>query len=193
MPDNIRDRRVSTLDPQYVKRTTNKPRPDELDAADEADDAGGAGDVSPHFGGRAQPGDVLGFETGGETTSLGDTSEDENKRRHDADKEVAEDIKKRRDELTATLASVKCRSRVAANEPAFALELARSAVALTEADARFAPQGQAPSALRDGESLFVNGSTSTKWGCSRTFADGPATALHVSLMRSDPGFRGFGW
>ena len=98
MADNSRDRRVSTIDPQYVKRTTNKPRPDELDAADEVDNAGGAGDVSPHFGGRAQPGDVLGFETGGETTSLGDTSEDENKRRQDADKEVAEDIKKRRDD-----------------------------------------------------------------------------------------------
>ena len=98
MTDKNRDRRVSTLDPQYVKRTTNAPRPDELDATDEADDASGAGDISPHFGGRAQPGDILGFETGGETTSLGDTSEDENKRRHDAEKEVAEDIKKRRDD-----------------------------------------------------------------------------------------------
>ena len=95
MTDNNRDRRVSTLDPQYVKRTTNKSRPDELDTAD---DASRAGDVSPHFGGRAQPGDILGFETGGETTSLGDTPEDENKRRDDAEKEVAEDIKKRRDE-----------------------------------------------------------------------------------------------
>ena len=72
-------------------------RPDELDAADEADDRR-RGDVSPHFGGRAQPGDVLGFETGGETTSLGDTSEDENKRRHEIEKDVAEDIKKRRDD-----------------------------------------------------------------------------------------------
>ena len=98
MTDNNRDRRVSTLDPQYVKRTTNKPRPDELDAADEVGDARGAGDVSPHFGGRAQPGDILGFETGGETTSLGDTSEDENKRRHEIEKDVAEDIKKRRDD-----------------------------------------------------------------------------------------------
>ena len=100
MTDNIRDRRVSTLDPQYVKRTTktNTSRPDELDVADEADNAGGAGDVSPHFGGRAQPGDILGFETGGETTSLGDTSEDENKRRHETEKDVAEDIKKRRDD-----------------------------------------------------------------------------------------------
>jgi hypothetical protein len=95
MIENSRDRRVRTLDPQYVKRTTNQSRPDELDAADEL---GGAGDVSPHFGGRAQPGDILGFETGGETTSLGDTSEDENKRRHDLEKDVGEDIKKRRDD-----------------------------------------------------------------------------------------------
>ncbi len=41
-------------------------------------------DVSPHFGGRAQPGDVLGIETGGETTSIGDTDEDENERRREA-------------------------------------------------------------------------------------------------------------
>ena len=95
MTDSSHDRRVSTLDPQYVKRTTTDPRPDGLDAADEADDAG---DVSPHFGGRAQPGDILGFETGGETTSLGDTSEDENKRRHETEKDVAEDIKNRRDD-----------------------------------------------------------------------------------------------
>jgi uncharacterized protein YjbJ (UPF0337 family) len=33
---------------------------------------------------RAQPGDVLGLRTGGETTGLGDTSEDEDKRRVDA-------------------------------------------------------------------------------------------------------------
>jgi hypothetical protein len=47
------------------------------------------GDVSPHAGGRAQPGDVLGVETGGERTYVGDTSEDENKRRQDAEKEAA--------------------------------------------------------------------------------------------------------
>lgn len=40
-----------------------------------------ADDVSPHPGGRAQPGDVLGIETGGETTGIGDTAEDEDKRR----------------------------------------------------------------------------------------------------------------
>jgi PRC-barrel domain len=44
-----------------------------------------AGDESPHFDGRAQPGDVIGVETGGERTSVGDTSEDENERRRDAE------------------------------------------------------------------------------------------------------------
>jgi hypothetical protein len=44
------------------------------------------GDVSPHFDGRAQPGDVIGLETGGERTHIGETAEDENKRRHDAEK-----------------------------------------------------------------------------------------------------------
>lgn len=38
---------------------------------------------------RAQPGDVLGIERGGETTSLGDTDEHENKRRRDAEEENA--------------------------------------------------------------------------------------------------------
>jgi hypothetical protein len=39
---------------------------------------------------RAQPGDVLGIERGGETTSLGDTEEDEDRRRRDAEKDAAE-------------------------------------------------------------------------------------------------------
>lgn len=39
---------------------------------------------------RAQPGDVLGIERGGETTSLGDTEEDEDRRRQDALKEAPE-------------------------------------------------------------------------------------------------------
>jgi hypothetical protein len=43
-------------------------------------------DVSPHAGGRAQPGDVIGVETGGERTYVGDTSEDENERRRNAEK-----------------------------------------------------------------------------------------------------------
>jgi hypothetical protein len=45
-----------------------------------------ANDVSPHQDGRAQPGDVLGVETGGERTHIGETTEDENKRRQDAEK-----------------------------------------------------------------------------------------------------------
>jgi hypothetical protein len=44
-----------------------------------------AGDVSPHHDGRAQPGDVIGIETGGEETHVGETTEDENKRRKAAE------------------------------------------------------------------------------------------------------------
>jgi PRC-barrel domain len=43
-------------------------------------------DVSPHYVGRAQPGDILGIETGGERTGIGDTSKDEDKRRRDAER-----------------------------------------------------------------------------------------------------------
>jgi hypothetical protein len=57
---------------------------EEVVAKDRSDTAG---DVSPHLGGRAQPGDVLGLETGGEQTHVGDTSEDENERRRDAEKD----------------------------------------------------------------------------------------------------------
>jgi len=39
---------------------------------------------------RAQPGDVLGIERGGETTTLGDTAEDEDRRRKDALEDAAE-------------------------------------------------------------------------------------------------------
>lgn len=52
-------------------------------------------DVSPHLGGRAQPGDVLGVETGGERTGLGDTDEDENDQRRDAERAARRDIKHR--------------------------------------------------------------------------------------------------
>ena len=47
------------------------------------------GDVSPHLDGRAQPGDVLGVETGGERTHIGETTDDENKRRRDAEEAAA--------------------------------------------------------------------------------------------------------
>ena len=48
---------------------------------------------SPHFEGRAQPGDVLGLETGGERTYVGDTSEDENERRREAEKRLRDERK----------------------------------------------------------------------------------------------------
>lgn len=51
------------------------------------------GEASPHLGGRAQPGDVIGVETGGERSHLGEDAGDENKRRRDAEREVS----KRRD------------------------------------------------------------------------------------------------
>lgn len=52
------------------------------------------GDSSPHFDGRAQPGDVIGVETGGEQTHVGDTAQDEDKRREAAQKD-AEKLKGR--------------------------------------------------------------------------------------------------
>lgn len=48
-------------------------------------------DDSPHFDGRAQPGDVIGIETGGERTAIGETTEDENKRREEAERAARED------------------------------------------------------------------------------------------------------
>ncbi|HEX5475932.1 MAG TPA: PRC-barrel domain-containing protein [Vicinamibacterales bacterium] len=47
-----------------------------------------AGDVSPHFDGRAQPGDVVGIETGGERTYIGDLAETENERRESAERDA---------------------------------------------------------------------------------------------------------
>lgn len=45
-------------------------------------------DPSPHFDGRAQPGDLIGVETEGEQTHLGETGKDENKRREAAEKQA---------------------------------------------------------------------------------------------------------
>jgi len=42
---------------------------------------------------RAQPGDVLGIERDGERTHLGETREDEDKRREDAEDELREERK----------------------------------------------------------------------------------------------------
>jgi len=43
---------------------------------------------------RAQPGDVLGIERGGETTNLGDTEEDEDERRRRAVEDAEEKTEK---------------------------------------------------------------------------------------------------
>ena len=43
---------------------------------------------------RAQPGDVLGVERDGERTHLGETREDEDERREDAEKAVQDDRRK---------------------------------------------------------------------------------------------------
>ena len=79
----------STLDPQRVKPVTDIRRTEDLVELDSTDVESTAGEVSPHYGGRAQPGDILGIETGGETTGIGDTSEDEDERRRDAEKAAA--------------------------------------------------------------------------------------------------------
>jgi sporulation protein YlmC with PRC-barrel domain len=70
--------RNATIPPAAGRATNDRAR-ERVMASERSDDA------SPHFDGRAQPGDVLGVETGGERTYVGDTSEDENKRRRDAE------------------------------------------------------------------------------------------------------------
>jgi len=74
--------------PSYRDTSRQREREQERIAAQ------GGDDVSPYPGGRAQPGDVLGLETGGEETHIGDTSEDENERRRDAEKTAAKEDKR---------------------------------------------------------------------------------------------------
>ena len=50
------------------------------------DERGMTSRPDPERRARAQPGDVLGIERGGETTSLGDTEEDEDLRRRELEK-----------------------------------------------------------------------------------------------------------
>jgi hypothetical protein len=47
------------------------------------------GETSAQAGERAQPGDVIGVESGGEQTHIGDTAKDEDQRRRDAEKSAA--------------------------------------------------------------------------------------------------------
>jgi hypothetical protein len=79
MADITREDRLRQLDAQDVEIETDVARRKDLNP--DAEPGADAGDVSPHHGRQAQPGDVLGLETGGETTELGDTPEDEDERR----------------------------------------------------------------------------------------------------------------
>ena len=55
-------------------------------------------DVTPETGaGRAQPGDVLGIEERGERTHLGETREDEDDRREEAEEAVADRTERKQD------------------------------------------------------------------------------------------------
>ena len=67
-------------EPEPMRPAREAVRPDREAMVAQADD------TSPHVGGRAQAGDVIGIETGGERTYLGETTEDENERRRDAEK-----------------------------------------------------------------------------------------------------------
>jgi hypothetical protein len=93
MTESIRTPHPENPEGKTVEEMTDAERRARLarldrDAAEDDDRDAGAGDVSPHYEGRAQPGDVLGIETGGETTAIGDTSEDENERRREAEKKA---------------------------------------------------------------------------------------------------------
>jgi hypothetical protein len=91
-PNRMGDRAYQS-DVKYPASTAAAPaagsaagRAQEQVRARERDKDDRTNDVSPHFDGRAQPGDVIGLETGGERTYIGETAEDENKRRRDAEK-----------------------------------------------------------------------------------------------------------
>jgi hypothetical protein len=96
MTESIRPDSLRQLDAQDEKAAAEARRRAELDRVaveqdDETDETlADGGDVSPHHGRRAQPGDVLGIETGGETTGIGDTAEDEDERRRAAVKKASD-------------------------------------------------------------------------------------------------------
>jgi hypothetical protein len=93
MPDTMRPRAARTTDVGQGASSSRPPIPPKRERTESQTERSEARDTSPHFGGRAQPGDVLGVETEGETTSIGDTKEDEEKRLENAERA---DRKKRR-------------------------------------------------------------------------------------------------
>jgi hypothetical protein len=54
-----------------------------------ARDRAAVGEMSPDLDERARPGDVIGIQTGGEVTAIGDTAEDEDKRRMESERSLA--------------------------------------------------------------------------------------------------------
>jgi PRC-barrel domain len=89
-PDRLRAVAASAFEPMSSPARDRYER-ERVVAQARSDVTVGRDDVSPHFEGRAQPGDVLGIETGGERTYVGDTSEDENSRRRSAERAVSGD------------------------------------------------------------------------------------------------------
>lgn len=83
---------ASKVAPSTTGSTVGRSDVDEV-SADTTSDTAASRDAqaSPSLGGRAQPGDVIGLDTGGERTYVGDTAEDENKRLKDAEEAVRKD------------------------------------------------------------------------------------------------------
>jgi len=88
-------RPVAKAERSAVETKTDKSRPP---VPSGAQTTGRETEASPHFDGRAQPGDVLGIETEGETTQIGDTAEKENARRRDAERSGESRVEKERSE-----------------------------------------------------------------------------------------------
>jgi hypothetical protein len=94
MTESTRPDPLRQVNPQDEKAAAEARRLAELNRREREKDRDtpvASDDVSPHYGGRAQPGDILGIETGGETTGIGDTAEDEDERRRDAMKKASRD------------------------------------------------------------------------------------------------------
>jgi len=89
-PDWWKSRTAADRIPSSAEVRSGRPAASSFDRSAEEREAvvARAGDTSPHYGGRAQPGDVIGVETGGEQTHVGETGEDEDKRRERAERDA---------------------------------------------------------------------------------------------------------
>ena len=90
--------RHGASEPSSCVATAPPPAPNDRDVLTARESSGPVtgvmfDDASPHYAGRAQPGDVIGIETEGERTYVGDTAEDENRRRRAALKAADEEPK----------------------------------------------------------------------------------------------------